>query len=444
MIAAGRKDGTGRPRAGRIQHRSNPTPRGAPTGARWLLLALLAAAREPLSAQAVAITDATVFPVSGPRIEHGTVLVEHGRITAVGRDITIPEGTTRIDAAGKWVTPGLIHAWTNLGLFEVGSVSETREAVKTGEVNPAFNVAEGINPQSVLIPITRAEGVTAALSVPSGGLIAGQGVFIRLAGDRVEDLVVRSPAAMVMDLSTESKGAGGGSRAGVLQRLRQLFDDAREYERRAQDYRKNQIQPLAAPGSELAALGPVLRGEVPVFLIANRQSDIESALRLAGEYRLRAAIVGGREAWRVGPRLARAGVPVILDPLADIPSFDALGARLDNAALLREAGVEVVLVETDEFNYRNLRFAAGNAVRNGLPWDDALRAVTLAPARVLGVGDRYGSLEPGKTADLVVWSGDPFELSTRAEQVFIGGTAIPPTTRQTELRERYRTLPPRY
>ncbi len=258
------------------------------------------------------------------------------------------------------------------------------------------------------------------------------------------DLVIRSPAAMVLDLSTESKTAGGGSRAGVLQRLRQLFQDAREYERRTQDYRRNQIQPLAAPAPELAALGPVLRGELPVFIIANRQSDIESALRLANEDGLRAAIVGGREAWRVASRLAQAGVPVLLDPLDDIPSFDALGARLDNAARLREAGVEVVLIETDEFNYRNLRFAAGNAVRNGLAWDDALRAVTLAPARALGVADRYGSLEPGKAADVVVWSGDPLELSTRPEQIFLGGVAISPVTRQTELRERYRTLPPRY
>jgi imidazolonepropionase-like amidohydrolase len=201
------------------------------------------------------------------------------------------------------------------------------------------------------------------------------------------------------------------------------------------------MQQLSAPAEELEALGPALRGELPVFAIANRESDIESALRLAREFGLRLVVVGGIEAWKVAADLAHDRVPVVIEPFTDVPSFDALGARLDNGVLLRQAGVEVALIESDEFNYRNLRFAAGNAVRAGMSWDDALRAVTLVPAQALGIAGRYGSLEPGKAGNVVIWSGDPFEFSTRAEKVFIRGVLVPETSRQTELLDKYRTLP---
>jgi imidazolonepropionase-like amidohydrolase len=407
-------------------------------------LTALAVLASCAAAQSIAIVGGTVYPISGSRIREGTVLIANGRIQAVGAGLTIPAGATEIDARGKVVTPGLVHAWTDLGLSEVGSVPDTREETRQGDINPAFNVAEGINPQSITIPIARMGGLTTALTAPSGGLLSGQGVVIDLLGERIEDMVSRSPAVLVLDLSTGSKSAGGGSRAGVLQRLRQLFGDAREYARRRQDYQKNQMQPLGAPAPELEALAPALRGELPVFTLANRESDIESALRLAHEFGLRLVIVGGIEGWRVAPRLAQSGVPVIIQPFTDVPSFDGLGARLDNGTLLRTAGVEVALFESDPYNYRNLRFAAGNAVREGMTWDDALRAITLAPARAIGMADRYGSLEPGKVANVVVWSGDPFEFSTQAEHVFIRGVEVPRTSRQTELLERYRTLPPRY
>jgi imidazolonepropionase-like amidohydrolase len=407
-----------------------------------LLLTVWPPAR--LSAQTFAITGGTVYPVSGPKLDGATVVIREGRIVAVGRDVAVPAGATVIDAAGKWITPGFVHAWTDLGLVEVGSVGATRENNKEGDIDAAFNVAEGVNPQSVMIPVARTDGVTTALTVPSGGLIAGQAVMLDLAGDRMEDLVVRSPAAMVIDLSQQSKSAGGGSRAGVLQRLRQVFRDAAEYRRRTADFRRNQIQPLSAPAADLEALQPVLDGQLPVLAIADRESDIESALRLGAEFHLKLAIEGATEGWRVARELAQAGVPVIVNPLADVPSFDGLAPRLDNATLLREAGARVVLVATDENNYRNLRFSAGNAVRNGMAWDDALRAITLEPARALGVEDRYGSLEPGKVANVVVWSGDPLDFAGQAEHIFIHGREITTRTRQTELLERYRTLPPKY
>jgi imidazolonepropionase-like amidohydrolase len=247
--------------------------------------------------------------------------------------------------------------------------------------------------------------------------------------------------ALVLDLSASSRGAGGGSRAGTLARVRRIFDDALEYARRRSDYQRDQIQPLAAPGRELEALLPALRGQMPVVAIANRRMDIENALRLRREYRLTLILAGAVEGWQVAREIAGAGVKVVVEPLSDIPSFDGLGARLDNVAVLREAGVDVIIAQGDAGGERNLRYAAGNAVRNGMSWDDALRAITAAPAAAFGLGG-HGTLEAGKVANLVVWSGDPLDFGSTAEKVFIRGKEASLRTREHELRDRYRTLPP--
>ena len=420
--------------------------RRSAAGAVGLAVAALTTSAMPAGAQTVAITGATIYPVSGPKIERGTIVIRDGRIAAVGKDVAVPNGATRIDGTGRWITPGLIQSGTALGLrlLESGGVDQTRENELAGEVTPAFNVAEGIDPASITLPVARLEGITSTLGVPAAGLIPGQGAFFDLAGDRLEDMLAKSPAAMVIDVSESAKSAAGGSRAGIMQRLRQVLRDAAEYERRKADYRRGQMQPLSLPEADLQALQPVLRGELPVLAKANRRSDIENALRLAKEFKLRLVIWGGVEAWQLAPALAAARVPVVLEPLTDVPHFDALGARLDNATLLRAGGATVVIAEHDEANFRNLRQAAGNAVRNGLAWDDALRAVTLGAAEAFGVADRYGSLEVGKVANVVVWTGDPFEFSSEAERVFIRGQEMPRTSRQTELRERYSTVPPKF
>ena len=410
------------------------------------LVLLTAWPPDRLAAQSIAITNATIYPVSGPKIEHGTILFRDGRIAWVGGEMKglIPKDIVFIDGTNKIVTPGLFHARSTLGLSDVGSVDATNESSHTGDINAAFSVAEGIDPATPLIPIARLEGVTTALTVPTNGLVQGQAAIIGLNGDRIEALIRKAPAAMVIDLGEDIKSAGGGSRAGVIQRLRQLFLDAQEYDRRKADYRKNAIQQLSAPAADLEALSPALRGEMPVMVLANRESDIASALRLAREFQLRLVIAGGIDAWKVAPALAAAKVPVILNPINDIPTFDGLGARFDAASLLEKAGVPVVVVEGESGGPRNLRWSAGHAVRFGMSWDGALAAITLAPARAFGADDRYGSLEVGKVADVVVWSGDPLDFSSRAERVFIGGMEVPHTSRQTELLDRYRTLPPKY
>ncbi|HEU4699936.1 MAG TPA: amidohydrolase family protein [Gemmatimonadales bacterium] len=406
------------------------------------------AAQTPAPATAVAITGATIYPVSGPKIERGTILLRGGRIVAVGGpDLAVPSDARRLDAAGKVITPGLMHPASALGLIltEGGAQEQTDESSKEGDVDASFNALDAVNPAAITLPIARAQGITKTLTSPTGGLIVGQAVVIALAGDNTDSMALRAPAAMVVDLSENSKAAGGGSRGGVIERLRQILRDAIAYRERRADAQRNQIRPLAAPIPELEALQPVLRGELPLAVVANRRSDIENALRVAREFRLRLVLSGGAEAWQVAPELAAAKVPVIVVPYTDIPSFDGLGARLDNAAILAKAGVPVLISDgVGSWHARNLRFAAGEAVRNGMPWDQALAAITLAPAQAFGLGTSYGTLQPGKAADLVVWSGDPLDFASQAEHVFIGGRDVPLTNRQTELFQRYRTLPPEY
>jgi imidazolonepropionase-like amidohydrolase len=398
-----------------------------------------------LLAQTIAITGGTVYPVSGPKIENATVVIRDGKIAAVGANIAVPAGATRIDASGKWVTPGLIDGAGQMGLREISAVQNTNEATLRGnDVAASFNVLEGINPASTLIAVNRIEGVTSTLAVPNGSLIWGQAVLIDLDGATIEAMQVKSPAAMVADLSEGSKEAGGGSRAGVAQRLRRVLNDAREYASRRADYRRRQIQDLSASAADLEALQPVLRGELPLLVVANRRSDIETALRIAKEYKLRLILAGAAEGWMIPGEIAAAGVPVLVEPMDNIPTFDALGIRYENAPLLAKGGVKVALMETATENTRDLRQQAGNAVASGMTWDQAIRAVTLTPAEIFGVADRYGSLDVGKVANVVVWTGDPFEFTTGVEHVYIRGREIPLRSRQTELLERYKTLPPKY
>jgi len=411
-------------------------------------LALALALAPPVAAQTVAITGATVHPVSSAPIENATVLVRDGRIVAVGSDIEIPAGAERLDARGTVVTPGLIDTGSTLGLTEIGAVGDTRDYALAAEdpIRAAFDVLDGINPNSSLIPVNRLLGVTTALTSPSGGLIAGRAAMIDLAGASVGEMVVRARAAMMASFDADY---GGGARGGVSLRLREVLDDSRFWRDNRAAFDRGASRTLAASRLDFEALQPVLAGDMPFVVTVDRASDIEAVLRIAADYDLDLVVRGGAEAWMVAGALAAADVPVILRPLTNAPSsFARLGARFDNAALLRAAGVSVILTSFETHRAGDLAWQAGNAVRAGLAWADALRSVTLTPATVFGVGEDYGSLEPGKVANLVVWSGDPFELSSRPTHVMIRGQFMPDTSRQRELFERYRELdadtPPAY
>jgi len=404
------------------------------------------------SAQTIAITGGKVYTVSGATIDNGTVIIRDGRIVAVGPNVPIPEGAQRIDATGKWVTPGLVDAATVLGVSEISAVQGTNDASATGHDNiaAAFRVADGLNPTSALLSPTREDGITTVVIHPDNGLIAGQSAVVEIVDGSATDMVVRPSAAMFANLNS-AREVGAQSRGEVLMRMREILDDARTYARRRADFDRAQTRPFAASRLDLEALQPVLAGRLPLLVAVEKASDIQAALRLAKEFGIRIIIGGGAEAWMVADELAAAKVGVLTGAMNNIPrNFNMLGSRQENAALLRAAGVDVALVgnagggDEDQFNVRNIRYEAGNAVAYGMKWDDALRAITLAPAELFGVSDRLGSLQAGRDANVVVWSGDPFEVATHPEHVFVRGKEYHDVSRQDLLMQRYKQLPPDY
>lgn len=399
-------------------------------------------------AQTIAITGGTVYPVSGPKIENGTVLVRDGRIVSVGSNVTIPADARRVDATGKWVTPGIFNATTSLGLVEIGAVGETVDMTARGQgdgIFPSLRVWEGFNPASPLLQVTRNDGITTAGIVPRGGLIGGQGAVIALGNGGLSDMLLKGPAAIFADIGSKGNDRGA-SRAEVFQRLRAVLTEARDWPRRRARYDANGSRPLAARPVDLEALQPVLRGELPLAIDADRASDLLVALDIAREFNIKLALTSATEAWQVADRIAASKAYVLVGALNNIPrDFSTLGARQENAAILQQAGVRVIIAGgVDAFNARNVKYEAGVAVAFGMPWDAALRAITLTPAELYGVADRVGTLQPGRDATLVVWSGDPFELYTHADHVFVRGQEVQGPSRQDELMRRYKTLPPDY
>lgn len=422
---------------------------------RALVLGTLALFAAPAAAQTTAIVGGTVHPVSGPRLENATVLIRDGRIEAVGQGIAIPADARRIDARGKWVTPGFINSATSLGLSEGGGPQFSGGYNDTGArgadgVAASFAAWRGVNPANTWIAPTRQEGVTSIVVSPGGNMVSGtSGLLDLVEAPAVTDMLRKAPIAMVGQFDNPGSGQTG-ARAELWAKWRILLDDVRDYAARRGAYEAGATRDLVARRADLEALVPVVNGELSLILAVDRASDILAALEFAREHELRLWISGGAEAWMVAAEIAAAGVPVFTGAMNNIPGgFNALGQRQENAALLRAAGVTVVLIgngpgDPESFNVRNIRQEAGNAVAYGMSWDDALRSITLTPAEVMGVADRVGSLQVGRDANVVVWSGDPFEFASVAEQVFVQGRAYDSPSRQELLTERYRTLPPDY
>ncbi len=385
----------------------------------------------------VAITGATVHTAGAAGTLRGaTVLIAGGRIQAVGVGIAIPAGARRIDAAGKVVTPGLMDSLTSLGLVEVGFGAGTNDATNHDpSLSAAFDVSVAINAGSMLLPVNRVEGITRAISGPAGdakNLFLGQVAAIDLAGPHRTVVI---PAVGQLAVFGDP-GDDGPSRVSVLLKLRHAIEDAADYDLHRQAYDQAQRRPYSVSKADLDALVPVARGRQPLVVGVNRASDIEALLGLARDLKLKLILAGAAEGWKVAGEIAAAHVPVLVNPLDNLPEFDSLGATLENAARLARAGVTIALFTNDSDNARNLRQEAGNAVAYGLPWDTALAAMTANPAAIWGLRD-YGTIEPGKDADLVVWDGDPLELTTAAQHVFIRGVEMPQDSRQLRLRDRY-------
>jgi imidazolonepropionase-like amidohydrolase len=399
----------------------------------------------PAVAQTIAITNARVYPVTGPPITNGTVVIRDGLIVAVGDHVSVPAGAQTVDATGKIVTPGLINSITEMGVSEIGQVRDTNDAAARGTNNiaAAFKVWDGLNPASMSFASTRNEGVTTVIVTPRGGLISGQAAAIDLGTGHVADVLRRSSVAMIAQISSAA-AAGTTARGELIGKLRVLLDDVKFYMTHSGDFDRSETRALSAPAPDLQALIPVVQGKMPLVIDADSMAEIDAALSLARDYKLQIMISGGAEAWLSADRLAAAHVPVLTGAMNNIPgSFATLNQRQENAALLRRAGVTVVLVGNDDndesrFNARNIKYEAGNAVAYGMSYDDALRAVTLAPAEAFGLSDHLGSLQPGRDANLVIWSGDPFEFSTQVEHVFIRGREIKEKSRQDMLTDRYK------
>jgi imidazolonepropionase-like amidohydrolase len=397
-----------------------------------------------LSGEIVAITNARILPVSGPAIAAGTIVMRGRHIVSVGTT-KAPDGARVIDAGGKIVTPGLLDSAVQIGIVEIPLSGEGTADQNTTDtrVSAAFNVIDAFNPRSAVISVTRVEGITRALVTPggTGNVFLGQGAVMDFGGAHVPESVTRAPAVMMALFGEAGAGVAGGSRSTAMLRLREILDDARDYAINKAAYNARSRRDYARGRLDLEALQPVLKGHIPMAIQANRASDLLAAMRLADEFKVRLVIVGASEGWMVAEQLAKAKVAVVVKPLTNIPTFESLGATLENAARLSRAGVTVALASFDTQNSRLLRQEAGNAIANGMDRDAALRAVTLTPAQLWGVADRVGSLEPGKDADLVLWSGDPFELTSGAERVFIKGVEISRDTRQRALLDKYRRLP---
>jgi imidazolonepropionase-like amidohydrolase len=403
-----------------------------------LIAALLVAG--PALAESVLIRNATVHTMSAAgTLANTDILLKDGAIEAIGRALDAPAQARVIDAQGQAVTPGFFGGLTHLGLEEIGLEPTAEDAtLKLGTMRPEFDVALAFNPASVSIGVSRLEGVTFAViaptaevgsgNAPGGTIIAGQGSVIALDG------TATGKRALFLDFGADANALSGGSRAAQFMLLKQAFLEAR-----SPNLVMSQDQRLLTPAGRQALLDFIGGAGVFVFDV-DRAADIRQVLAFASHEKLRIAIAGGAEAWRVAGELAAAHVPVILDALEDLPgSFDSIGATLENAARLQRAGVKVTftLDSPEPHNVRKLRQTAGNAVAHGLPWEAALAGLTRVPAEIFGVADRFGTIERGRRANLVVWSGDPLEVTTFATHVFIDGALQPERSRQTELRDRY-------
>lgn len=412
---------------------------------RLLILLSLGLSAAAVQANDIAITGGTVHTMGeAGTLENATVLIRDGQIVAVGNDVDVPEDAERIDATGKVVTPGLIDANGQMGLNEISGVEQSVDSANSNRrFTAAFDVTDAINPRSMVIPVNRIEGITRAVVSPthgSGGtLIAGQGVIIDLM--HPSDFITLSPAAMYASLGETGARLSGGSRAGAMLALREALQDARDFSSNQDAFERRERRDYALGRLDLQALQPVINGEMPLVLAVHRASDIRSALRLASDFELQLVISGGAEAWLVADELAAANVPVLLDPLQNLPNrFETLDSTLENASRLHAAGVRFAFSSGDSHNARNITQAAGNAVAHGLEWEVALAAITSAPAEIWGIADRSGRLESGLEADVVIWDGDPLEVTSYAERVLIRGMSVPMESRHTLLRDRYMDL----
>ena len=388
-----------------------------------------------------ALTNATIETITNGTV-NGTLVISDGRITALGSDVAVPTGATVIDCTDKYVYPGFIDGGTNLGLIEISSISLTADASEIGDVIPYMQALTAVNPNSVAIPVTRVGGVTTVLTMPEGGLFPGTAALIDLAGYTPEQMYAGFKAVR-MNYPT-SGARGRWDRRGEedrkkeeekkMKEITELWDRTKLYGQ-IQDARATDPSVKLDHNPTLAAMVPVVRGEMPLLIEVEREADIRSALKWIEETKVKAVLTGVSEGWRVADEIAKAGVPVITGPMLDMPprASDRYDKAYANAGLMHKAGVQVAIRSNETENVRNLPFNAGFAAAYGMGREAALEAITIVPARIMGLEAEIGSLEVGKVATLFISDGDPLETRTRIEQVFIDGYQIPMDSRHIQL-----------
>lgn len=414
------------------------------------------------------IRNATVHPVTGPDIQNGSVLVRDGKIIGVGKNLTAPKGVRVIDAKGLHVYPGMIDSGTEMGLSEIGAVRESVDTGELGNFNPQLRAEIAVNPASEHIPVTRVNGITSVITMPMGagggggrggarqGIITGQAALIHLDGWTWEEMEVKKTAAMALRFPTiQSFGRGFAGMESIfgprptftdqkktyetqLKELREFFEDARRYQKA-----KAAHEPGFKTDLKFEAMLPVLDGKVPLVAMTPRERAIRDAIQFADLEKVRLIIADPHELGKEGATLKAKNVPAILGPTLALPEhyddpYDAAYALPDE---FYKAGVKFAFgTFSNEFS-RNLPYQAATAVAFGLPYDEALKAVTVNPAQIWGVADRIGSIEEGKWADLIVTDGDPLETKTQVKQLFIKGKQVSLDNKQKQLYEKYLNRP---
>lgn len=401
-----------------------------------------------------AIVGARIVTVSGATIENGTVIIKDGKITAVGAGIAIPSGAERIDGKGLSVFPGMIDAATNLGLTEIGQgVNASVDVSETGMMNANAKAIKGIHPHSAHINVTRVNGITTVLSYPTGGLIAGQGAVINLNGSTPDEMAVIREFGLVINFPRIATGGGGFGRGGgggqpvdfneavkrrdaQIDDLKKLFRSAENYLRSKNAYARDKTLSYPATDIRFEAMAPYIRGEKPVIFTAERERDIRGVAKFVAEMKLKGIIVGGQEAWKAADELKKNNIAVVYTNVNNLPvrDDDAYDFLFEAPSKMQAAGVRYCISTGDAgAEVRDLPYHAGLAGAFGLSKEDALKSVTLYPAQILGLGDKLGSIDVGKMANLVVADGDILDARTNIKYVFIGGRLIPLTSRHTRL-----------
>lgn len=379
-----------------------------------------------------AIINAHIIPVSSPPIEKGIILIEDGKIKAVGENLSIPPEAEVIDLKGLYVYPGMIDAYSRLGLMEIASIPVTVDFREAGQFKPHVNTCIAVYPYSEHIPIALANGILAALAAPAGGWISGKSCLIQLYGKNIFEMDIKNPVALHIEFPERGRRRGSQKEKKEaklnLKPLEEFFEKARLYLKAKEAAQKDPSVKTPPFDEKLEAMIPVLKGKLPVIISANKEGSILAAIKFAKKHRLKAILYGVKNGWKVADKIAASGYPVILAPLYTSPDRweDGYDAPYRNAGVLAKAGVKIAFSTASASAAMDLPFHAAKAVAFGLDKETALKAVTLYPAEILGVADRLGSIEPGKLANLVVTDGDLLEIRTHIKFVFIKGKKIKP------------------